>query len=88
MSDQLLRLLNEFDPDIVVDAGMQLDDTLLRIAENTVLFWAGLANAISTFQSTEELEDYKVLRRDLVAGGIVDEEELQIDALTLLRVSR
>jgi hypothetical protein len=88
VSDQLTRLLSEFDTDILADAGMQLDDTLLCIAENTVLFWAGLANAISTFQSTEELEDYKRLRRDLVEGGLVSEKELQIDALTLLRAVR
>lgn len=88
MNDQLFRLLHDFDPDVIVDAGIQLDDTLLRIAENTILFWAGLANAISTFQSTEELEDYKVLRRALVEMNLINDEELQVDALTLLRVSR
>ena len=88
MSDQLHRLLTDFDEVALADAGMQLDRTMLNIAENAVLFWAGLADPISTFQSTEELKDYELLRRALVENDLVDEEELEIDALTLLHISR
>lgn len=86
--DQLHRLLNDFEPHQVVDSGRQMDDMLLEIAENLVLHQAGLATAIVTFQSTEDLEDYKVLRRDLLDRDLISWEELRIDAITLLRASR
>lgn len=84
MNEQLTRLLTEFDVTDLARAGAQLDDTLLHLAENVVLFWAGQAELILTFNTTAELESYEAHRRTLVDEGVVDEAELHIDALTIL----
>lgn len=85
MSSQLARLLNDFDPEVVIAAGAQVDDALYEAAENTVLFWAGLSAALCTFTTEQELDAYRLRREQVLRDDIIDEEELHIDATHLLR---
>ena len=88
MNKQLERLINDFSSEEVLAASVLLEDSLMRAAENTILWERKLAPPMESFENYEQLRDYEARRRFLLQNDLADEVELRRAALMLLRSDR
>jgi hypothetical protein len=88
VNKQLDRLINDFPSEEVLAASVLLEDSLMRAAENTVLWERKLAPPLAEFEEYEQLHDYEARRRFLLQNDLVSEKELRQAALNLLRSDR